>query len=179
MSNLKAFIKYIFHVDYTSMIRSIYSKTKLNTHIDTGRQYNSYRTIHDELISNLVIFIRQIQQDTILMIRILKNCWFFFEITLKSLSIYYNTFKDVLNEHNDKTVLTNMKTTSSFSSTLTLFDIDFYSSLHNLYELLIDYLIKSVSNIKAQDAELLHACKSCNRSLAMFIKVSLMLYCFF
>jgi hypothetical protein len=129
-----------------------------NSTINNKQRYNTYRTIHEELVSNLVILIRQVIQDTVLMIRILKNCWFFFEITIKSICIYYSSYKTIV--ENKKTIVSSK-----------LFDNDFYTSLKNLYDLLIDYLIKCVSNIKAHEVELLHACKSCNRSLAMFIKV--------
>jgi hypothetical protein len=53
------------------------------------------------VISSLVIFIRQVIQDNVLMIRILKNCWFFLEITIKSICIYYTTYNELsFNEDN-------------------------------------------------------------------------------
>ena len=113
------------------------------------------------VISSLVIFIRQVIQDNVLMIRILKNCWFFLEITIKSICIYYTTYNELsFNEDNASKIPPSK-----------IFDEDFYTSLKSLYELLIDFLIKSVTNIKGQETELLNACKSSNRSLAMLIKV--------
>ena len=165
LGNLKAFIKYLFNVDYTQMIKSLYLNANSTPASNTRQRFSNYRTIHEELISNLVIFIPQIIQDSTLMIRILKSCWFFFEITIKSICIYYITYKTLIGrDENDST---------TFLPSYKLLDDDFYSSLKNLFEILMDYLIKCVTNIKAQDIELLIACKSANRSLAMFIKVYL------
>lgn len=165
LGNLKAFIKYLFNVDYSDMIRSFYLNKNSNSAINNRQRNSHFRTIHEELVSNLVIFIRQVAQDSILMIRILKNCWFFLEITIKSICIYYTTYRQIAtSDCNDTTKLL---------PSSKLFDDDFYASLRSLYELLIDYLIKCVSNIKGHEIELLNACKSSNRSLAMFIKVTL------
>ena len=132
-----------------------------NSSVNNRQRNSHFRTIHEELISSLVIFIRQVIQDSVLMIRILKNCWFFLEITIKSICIYYTTYNELsFNEDNASKIPPSK-----------IFDEDFYTSLKSLYELLIDYLIKSVTNIKGQETELLNACKSSNRSLAMFIKV--------
>ncbi len=161
LGNLKAFIKYLFNVDYSNMIKSFYLNKNSNSSVNNRQRNSHFRTIHEELISSLVIFIRQVIQDSVLMIRILKNCWFFLEITIKSICIYYTTYNELsINEDN-----------SSKIPPSKIFDEDFYTSLKSLYELLIDYLIKSVTNIKGQETELLNACKSSNRSLAMFIKV--------
>jgi hypothetical protein len=161
LGNLKAFIKYLFNVDYSNMIKSFYLNKNSNSSVNNRQRNSHFRTIHEELISSLVIFIRQVIQDSVLMIRILKNCWFFLEITIKSICIYYTTYNELsFNEDNASKIPPSK-----------IFDEDFYTSLKSLYELLIDFLIKSVTNIKGQETELLNACKSSNRSLAMFIKV--------
>jgi hypothetical protein len=78
IDNLKAFIKYVFHVDYSS-------------HLVNKNQ----PTIHDEIMMNLVILTKQNVpiQDVVQMNRLLKNCWFFLEITLKSLALYTVQYK--------------------------------------------------------------------------------------
>jgi hypothetical protein len=134
-----------------------------NSSVNNRQRNSHFRTIHEELISSLIIFICQVIQDSVLMIRILKNCWFLLEITIKSIWIYYTTYNG-LSINEDK---------SSKIPSSKIFDEDFYTSLKSLYEILIDYLIKSVTHIKGQETELLNACKSSNRSLAMFIKVIL------
>ena len=148
---LKAFIKYIFHVDYMTNLQN---------------KKNNFPTVHDEIITNLVSFVKQnspVVQDLAQITRLLKNCWFFFEISLKSLCIYkiqyYQCNKD---------------------STL-IFSAGFYSSIRNLYELLIELIIKNgfqsqsgtTNSTTCKDPEFISACKMCNKSLALFIKKSM------
>ena len=110
---LKSFIKYIFYIDYSAHLNN---KTKMIS------------TVHNELVSNLVVLIKQIQpiQDLCQMNRLYKNCWFCLEITLKSLCLYSIQFKQLNNNKSDEP----------------LFDCEFYDSLRSLYELLVESTIK-------------------------------------
>jgi hypothetical protein len=133
---LKSYIKNIFSIDYT------------NTTIST-------KTMHEELIRSLFVFIKQIHEiDQVLMVQILKSCWFYLEITIKSVCIYSKNFKNTV-----------APTSRHFSD-------DFYASVNSLFELLTTFIIKHASNLKLKDDETINAYKSCNRSLAMFTKVS-------
>ncbi len=138
---LKSYIKNIFNIDYKD-------------------RKNSSKTIHEELVQNLYVLVKQVYEtDQVLMIHILKTCWFYFEITIKSICMYLTAFANEINTERSAT-------NKNFSS-------DFYLSIGSLFELLTELIIKHASNTKLKDAEIINAYKSCNRSLAMFIKVSL------
>ncbi len=143
---LKSFIKYIFFIDYSVQFQS-------NT--------KSFSTVHNELISNLVVLIRQILpiQDLCQMNRLYKNCWFCLEITLKSICLYTIQFKQY-NKQN--------------SSVMPLIENEFYEALWSLYELLTESIIRfgSMVSTATKDPEFINSYKSCNRSLAMFIMVN-------
>lgn len=146
---LKSFIKYIFYIDYSAHLNN---KTKMIS------------TVHNELVSNLVVLIKQIQpiQDLCQMNRLYKNCWFCLEITLKSLCLYSIQFKQLNNNKSNEP----------------LFDCEFYDSLRSLYELLVESIIKygTMVSTATKDPEFINSYKSCNRSLAMFIKVGFSLF---
>jgi hypothetical protein len=149
IDSLKGFIKYVFHVDYTGNFRN---------------KKQAFPTVHEEIVSNLVLFIKQnspMIQDVPQTIRLLKNCWFFFELTLKSLCIYKIQYQQV------------NKTTES-----PLFEAEFYTSLKTLYELLIELIIKNgfqsqLTSSLNKDPDFVNACKMSNKSLAIFIKKSM------
>lgn len=146
IDNLKAFIKYIFFVDYTAYFKDI-------------KVLSEIPTIHEELILNLVILIKQNNpiQDLTQINRLFKNCWFFLEITIKSLCLFTIQYKKFQKNSN-----LNPK-----------FDTQFYNALCNFYDLLAELIVKHASQTvgSAKDPEFVSAYKSCNRSLAMFIKV--------
>lgn len=141
---LKSFIKYIFYIDYSYN----FNKNESN-HV-------LFPTVHNELISNLVVLIKQILpiQDLCQMNKLYKNCWFCLEITLKSLCLFTIQFKQ----------------TNKNSNAAPIIEDTFYESLRTLYELLIESIIKYSTT---KDIEFINSYKSCNRSLAMFIKVKL------
>jgi hypothetical protein len=145
LNNIKAFIKYIYFTDYSSSFKN----------------ETPTATIHEELVSNLVILIKQNIpiQDIVEMNHILKNIWFFLEITLKSLCLYTIQFKSY---HR------NSMLTPTFSTT-------FYESLRQLYEVLTDLIVKCVttSSSSNKDHDILNSFKSCNQSLALFVKKSM------
>ena len=149
---LKSFIKYIFFIDYSVQFQS-------NT--------KSFLTVHNELISNLVVLIRQILpiQDLCQMNRLYKNCWFCLEITLKCICLYTIQFKQY-NKQN--------------SSVMPVIESEFYEALRSLYELLTESIIRfgSMVSTATKDPEFINSYKSCNRSLAMFIKVNLKFFNF-
>ncbi len=146
---LKGFVKYVFHVDYTANFRS---------------KKQTFPTVHEEIVSNLVLFMKQnspMVQDLPQTIRLLKNCWFFLELALKSLCIYKIQFQQV-----------NKSTESP------VFAQELYASLKSLYELLIELIVKNgfqsqLTSSLCKDAEFVGACKMCNKSLAAFIKKSM------
>jgi hypothetical protein len=155
---LKGFVKYIFHVDYTASLRN---------------KKASFPTVHDELVSNLVLFVKQTGpsiQDLPQTIRLLNNCWFFLELTLKSLCLYKI-------QHQQVTDATSRINSTESSSPVT-FSPEFYASLKSLYELLGELIVRHgfqsqlVSSL-SKDPEFVNACGLCNRSLAMFVKKSL------
>lgn len=65
---LKAYIRYIFTVDINS-------------------NQGSNKTIHHQLIDNLVVLLRQSTDDLVIILKIFKNIWFVFEIILKSICL--------------------------------------------------------------------------------------------
>jgi hypothetical protein len=155
--HLKAFIKYMFIIDYKQTII-----------LDTQQQ----TTIHDEIIKNLIVLINQLTpayQDVQQIFNLFKCCWFFMEITLKSLCIYTLQYKEIKKEQ-------------------VTFSQQFYDSLLELCQLLIDLIIKYVtltigssknvatiqsSNVPSSnlnDKDILQCCQICNRTMAMFIK---------
>lgn len=144
IDNLKAFVKYIFYVDYTSYFRD-------------SKNLATLPTIHEELIVNLVLLLKQNGPvpDLTQINRLLKNCWFFLEITIKSLCLYTIQFKRY---HKN-------------SSLNPKFDSEFYNSLKSFYDILVEIIVKYGNSTK--DPEFVNAHRSCNRSLAMFIKKSL------
>ena len=158
---LKAFIKYTFYISYTKHLQA-----KLSNEEARAKAFNredTFCTVHNQLILNLVILIRQIMplQDICQINLIFKNCWFFLEITLKSLYLYSIQYK-------------HLKKCVDGTSLFHLFDEDFYNSLKCLYELFIELIVKyGSSGSLAKDQDLTNSLKSCNRSLAMFIKVKL------
>ncbi|CAF0807517.1 unnamed protein product, partial [Brachionus calyciflorus] len=146
LDNLKSFIKYIFFIDYTNYFND--------------KNQAQLPTIHEELIVNLVIFLKQNTsslQDVTQIQRFFKNCWFFSEVTLKSLAMYTIQYKK------DKQNNTSPK-----------FSQEFYNSLTSFFDLIIDLLVKSLSQATSKEKEsLILSIKNCNQSLAMFVKKSL------
>jgi hypothetical protein len=103
--------------------------------------------------------------------RILKNLWFFLELTLKSLCIYAIQFSK-----ESSTTATAMVTANQG----VYFDPSFYLSLKGLFELILELLVKSIistnnneSNHQVASGDLIGSFRSCNRSLAMFVKKAL------
>lgn len=145
---LKSFVKYIFYIDYTPHFES--------------NATQRLATVHNELISNLVVLMNQILpiQDLCQMDRLYKNCWFFLEITLKSLCMYHIQYNQYYKRDGLVTPLA---------------DSEFYNALKTLYELLTESIIKfgSTVSLATKDTEFINSYKSCNRSLAIFIKVNL------
>ena len=173
IDNLKAFIKYIFYVDYSSYFSGSTSAAK-----------RSLRpTVHEELISNLVILIKQLMpmQDLVQICRVFKNCWFFLEIALKSLCLYSIQYRNhtaklyinVSRNENNKSMTSNHHESmrvQRIELSRPEFESDFYNSLRSLYELLVELLVKYHKSA-LKDSDILSSYKCCNRSLAMFIKV--------
>ena len=163
IENLKAFIKYVFNIDYSDYFNQNIKRKEITEHSETENEAKlpKIKTIHDELISNLVILFKQNIpiQDAVQMNRLLKNCWFFLEIILKSLSLFTIQYKRYRKNWNLNPT----------------FEQDFYNNLRNLYEMLVDLFIKygSISSTSSisKDPEFVSSFKTCNRSLAMFIKV--------
>jgi hypothetical protein len=157
IDNLKAFIKYTFYIDYTNYFVAKPKSNRSHSH----HQPHSLPTIHDELIRNLVILIKQIapMQDLFQMTRLFKNCWFFLEIALKSMCFFTLQYKKFMKNSNAQPA----------------FDSDFYNSLRNFYEIVVELIIKHSSSSPnppiVKETEFAEAYKSCNRSLAIFIKV--------
>jgi len=118
-------------------------------------------TIHYDLISNLVVLLRQVipLQDINQMNLIFKNCWFFLELTLKSICLYAIQYKSFTGNKHEMPV----------------FEEDFYVSLQSFFDLITESIVKyapTIMTVFAKDPEFGDSFKSCNRSLAMFIKVS-------
>ncbi|RNA16406.1 dedicator of cytokinesis 9-like, partial [Brachionus plicatilis] len=144
LDNLKSFIKYMFHVDYTGYFAE--------------KNHDQLPTLHHELITNLVDYLKDNAnnlQNQFQTHRFLTNCWFFMELVLKSLALYTIQYKK------------NFQKSPIFSQ-------DFYKSVKDFFDLLIDLLVKhaSVSNSKEKQS-LISAVQKCNRTVAMFIKKSL------
>ena len=112
-------------------------------------------TIHGELVTSLVILVQQILpiQDLVQLNRVFKNCWFFLEIAMKSFCLYTVQFKQF---HKNSNVSPK-------------FEPEFYNSISAFNELLVDSILKY--GAASKDAEFVNSYKSCNRSLAMFVKV--------
>lgn len=145
---LKAFIKYVFYFDYTQ-------------HIEGSESAEIEKTVHTQLINSLVVHMRQIipLQDINQMNLIFKNCWFFLEVTLKSICLYTLCWKRQKDKYS----------TPVFSEEL-------YKSLQDFYNLIIESIIKYAPLILityGKDPDFCDSYRSCNRSLAMFIKKSL------
>lgn len=152
--SLRSFIKHVFNVDYQN-----HNKDK-NDGTNSGNQ----ATIHGEIFSNLVAMLRQNFpiQDHVQMNRLLQNCWFFFEISLKSLAIYVVQCKKTSNHLDLQS------------------NADFYESLKNFTDLLCELIMKYASHSSlSKDNEFIASFRCCNRSLAAFIKVYCLSNCFF
>ena len=150
--SLRSFIKHVFNVDYQN-----HNKDKS----DNGNQ----ATIHGEIFSNLVAMLRQNFpiQDHVQMNRLLQNCWFFFEISLKSLAIY----------------VVQCKKTSTSNHLDLQSNADFYESLKSFTDLLCELIMKYASHSSlSKDNEFIASFRCCNRSLAAFIKVYCLSNCF-
>lgn len=173
LDNLKGFIKYVFHVDYRNYFsRTMTTGPTANSDGDKMYEPSQYPTIHNELISNLVLLIKQNYpiQDMVQTIRLLRNCWFFLELSIKSLAIYSIQYRNNFNGGS----------ASSSQHQVVPINAEFYTSLRSLYELLAELIIKyafqsPLSGALSKDNELLAAYRSCNLSLAIFIKVKFLL----
>lgn len=165
IDNLRSFIKHIFNVDYRNHWTS---PPKSDKEASTSTSSNNQPTIHGEIFSNLSCMLRQNYpiQDQVQMNRLLKNCWFFFEISLKSLAIYMVHLK----QHQQQQQQSATQTTHlDFQP-----NIEFYESLKSFTDLLSELLLKYASQSSlSKDNEFLAAYKCCNRSLAIFFKKSL------
>lgn len=163
---LKAFIRYIFYIDYSKLIRLKKEGSEIPTAGDTTTTTTTESsqvstTIHYDLISNLVVLLRQVipLQDINQMNLIFKNCWFFLELTLKSICLYSIQYKRVA--------------VSKYAQPE--FEADFYTCLQNFFDLIIESIVKyapAIITIFAKDPEFNDSFKNCNRSLAMFLKVN-------
>ena len=151
VSLLRHFVQRLFRVDY-SLSRLLIDK----------KASRLVATIHDEIVANLVGFVRHIGasnvQDVAQTIRLLNSCWFFLEIALKSLCIHKIQCQSSL------------RTSSSVSGSIQspLFSQELYSSLGNLYESLVELIAKNcVQSQMGKDPEFVSACRLCNKSLAI------------
>lgn len=153
IESLRWFIRHIFNVDY----KNHWTKEKENNTVSP--------TVHGEIFSNLVVMLKQNFpiQDQVQMNRLLQNCWFFFDISLKSLAIYMVQSKRRRQEAEPSVTHLDVKSNATF-----------YDSLKSFVDLLGELIMKyasSQSSSSSKDNEFIAAYRCCNRSLANFVKV--------
>lgn len=134
----------MFYVDYTGNL--------------TEKNHDQLPTLHNELIVNLVEYLKDTVnnlQNQSQIHQFFSSCWFFLEIILKSLALYSIQYK-------------------KFWQKSPKISDDFYKSLRNFFDLLVDLLVKNANSSNQKDKQnLISAVQKCNRTIAMFTKKSL------
>lgn len=172
IDSLRWFIKHIFHVNYRNhwnTTSAANSKDMIMVGSHHHHHHHHQATIHGEIFSNLASMLRQNNpiQDQVQMNRLLQNCWFFFDISLKSLAIYVIQYRQhQQQQQQSQLIMTHLDVESN---------TEFYESLKTFTDLLGELMLKyasSQSSSLSKDNEFIAAYRCCNRSLAVFFKVS-------
>lgn len=104
------------------------------------------KTVHEELATNLTNVLRPATSDHLVITKLLKHSWFFFQVLIKSMTLYLVDADRVKMPRNER------------------FSCDYQFRIQNLLQTLAPYIIQ-------KHKEMGRETKNANQSLAYFIKV--------
>ncbi|XP_074657465.1 dedicator of cytokinesis protein 9-like [Tubulanus polymorphus] len=138
-------VRVLVHV--ISMVHSVKKDDILHSYVKYVFRTTEakHKTVHEELAKNLTMLLRPQKTDHLVLQKLLKHCWFFFEIMIKSMAQHLLTTGRIKMSRNER------------------FPPDYQFRLQNMLQALINHIMHKCKEMPVET-------RAANRSLANFIR---------